>query len=361
MTISGEIMTKDERLEKLRMQIASAVEKDKRLDELLHNCKKEPERGDIYLFDLDAIPKDVAVFWVILHRHPKDPNLFFTVPADTNPLKGVFDVSIPSMALFGFLVLRLGQGIWLPDFVFNPPQRVGMVETLFIDRAQFIMSRIAKNEWIGNDMQQATEANPDYEEWTEMLNNIHAGMMNELEKQLVLKHDKAVAQFVLWQKIARELLKNSLTKEALTKLLLLATVRQRSQILSDSRTRTSLDKSTNVHQCKEGDDFEWALKNVPGDGCLVIYDFKDDDLCFIDTAEAKKVVRYTARLPLGKHNLKALWTAKSLFEVSDEGTTDEAAMKIIADNFITRLEKINKDAQHDIIYYECEYEVVEPQ
>jgi len=88
MTISGEIMTKDERLEKLRMQIASAVEKDKRLDELLHNCKKEPERGDIYLFDLDAIPKDVAVFWVILHRHPKDPNLFFYCSSGHESTKG---------------------------------------------------------------------------------------------------------------------------------------------------------------------------------------------------------------------------------------------------------------------------------
>lgn len=187
------MMNKEESMEKLRKRSTAVAEKHKRLEVALRQHKKAAERGDIYLFDLDAIPKDVAVFWVILHRHPKDPNLFFTVPADTNPLKGVFDVSIPSMALFGFLVLRLGQGIWLPDFVFNPSQRVGMVETLFIDRAQFIMSRIAKNEWIGNDMQQATEANPDYEEWTEMLDNVHANMMDLLGKQLVLKHEKDTA------------------------------------------------------------------------------------------------------------------------------------------------------------------------
>jgi len=191
------MMTKDERLEKLRKQITSVAEKNKRLEEALHSRKKVPERGDIYLFDLKAIPEDVAVYWVILHRHPKDSNLFYTVPADTNPLEGIFDVSIPHTSLFGSLALRLGQGLWLPDNMFHPSQRVGMVEALFIDRAQFIMSRIAKNEWIGSKMQQATESNPDYEEWMEMFDQVCGAMITYREKQLVwVNADKKVAEGV---------------------------------------------------------------------------------------------------------------------------------------------------------------------
>lgn len=177
-------MDKNNRLENLRKQITLVAEKDKQLNEALLKHKKYPERGDIYLFDLEDIPDDLAVFWVILHCHPEDSSLFFAIPADTNPLTGTCDVPIPPIALFGSLTLRLDHGLWLPDAIFQPLQRVGIVERLFIDRAQFIMSRIAKNEWIGSEIQQATETNPDYEEWMGMIDQVCVSMRSYREKPM---------------------------------------------------------------------------------------------------------------------------------------------------------------------------------
>lgn len=180
-------MDKDKKLQALKERIAYTASKSKRLEDALKQRKPTPEIGDLYRFNIKGIPENVAIFWVIIDRHPDDPQLFFTATADTNPLIGSFDMLIPDSSLFGTLSLRLGRGQCLMESMFEPSLRVGMVEALFIERAQFMKSRIAKNEWIGSEMQQATDANPDYAEWIEVIDQAHSAMNTYLEQLIRVK------------------------------------------------------------------------------------------------------------------------------------------------------------------------------
>jgi len=92
---------------------------------------------------------------------------------------------VPESSLFGPLVLRLRRGLWLQESLLEPSSRVGIIESLFIDRAQFIMSRIAKGDWISSEKQQATDTNPDYEEWMEMLDRFYVALKKKREKEAV--------------------------------------------------------------------------------------------------------------------------------------------------------------------------------
>jgi len=198
-------MDKDERLIALKERIAYIAAKSKRLEAALKKRKPAPERGDLYRFNLKDEPGDAAIFWAIINRHPDDAQLFFSVPADTNPLVGSFDVPIPDSSLFGNLSLRLGRGQWLMESMLEPSLRVGIVEVLFIDRAQFVMSRIAKNEWIGSEMQQATDANPDYKEWVEVIDRAYAAMQAYREQLLRVKaYSKVLAGIKVSVDKARE-------------------------------------------------------------------------------------------------------------------------------------------------------------
>jgi len=169
------------KLEHIRQKMASASAKRKRLEDALKQRKITPEIGDVYLFKLDDVPEDMAVFWSILYKHPEDPKLLFTVPADTDTLIGSLDVAIPEPALYGPLSLRLGRGLWLMESMFKPASRVGIIESLFVNRAQFIMSRIASCEWIGSERQQATDEDPNYEELMNIIDRFYFAMRNYRE------------------------------------------------------------------------------------------------------------------------------------------------------------------------------------
>jgi len=180
-------MEKNKKTKDLEKRIASIASKSQRLEDALKQRRATPERGDLYLFNLKSSPEDVAIFWVIINRHSDDPQQLFAVPADTNPLIGSLDVPIPDLSLFGTLSLRLGRGLWLMESMFEPSLRLGMIEALFIERAQFVMSRIVQNEWIGSEMQQATDANPDYIEWIEVIDQAYMAMKTYREQLIRVK------------------------------------------------------------------------------------------------------------------------------------------------------------------------------
>jgi len=362
-------MDNDKRLKALKQRITSVGTNSKRLDKALSQHKMAIERGDIYLFELENTPEDVAVFWVIIHRHPEDSSIFFTVPADTNSLTGVFDVPIPPTALFGSLVLRLGQGLWLPETMFQTSQRVGLVEILFIDRAQFIMSRIARNEWCGSDMQRATDANPDYEEWMEMIDQVYVAMRRYREN-LVLEQAReeapVKATWLFDNIISLESVKEAIFEYFVAPFLPSASLKYKVSVIGTTRGLATEEGREKSNRYIVGDSFGIRV-DIPQDGYLTIFHYTESGTINLEfpilsmdesylSGGSKKTICFDVKEPFGRHFLKAIWTAKPLIDTSSIDLSHETAKKNMEMKFMERLDQLRKGYCHQMVY---EYEVVE--
>ena len=91
-------------------------------------------RGNVYSF-----PQAVGWgFWTVVHKHPKDDNLWFVVVTDIFPNAiGSYDLAVPKNQ-FGPLALRCSYGIWLPsEFIINEGKMISQIPEFTVDYAQF--------------------------------------------------------------------------------------------------------------------------------------------------------------------------------------------------------------------------------
>ena len=362
-------MSEENKISALKQKIALVASKNKKLEEALSQHKAEPERGDVYLFKLENVPEDVGVFWVVINRHPDDPELIFAVPADTNTLIGSFDVPIPESALFGPLSLRLGRGLWLMETIFEPSQRVGMIETLFMDRAQFIMSRIARCEWVSSEIQQATDANPDYEEWIEMLDQAYVAMRTYRASLVFDQVREEVPVKAAW--FFDNIMDSGKVKETLFEYLVAPffpspSFQYKVSRMDETRGSATEEGSKKSNRYNVGESFGFRV-GMLRDGYLTIFHYSEDgniDLQFPVLPEdesylsggSKKVFDYDVKEPFGKHFLRAIWTAKPLIDLESVDPSSETEKKNIGMKFIDRLAQMGKDDIQQVVY---EYEVVE--
>jgi hypothetical protein len=117
--------------------------------------------GDVFLFHG---PAPVALRWAVVLTHPDRP-LLFAVPADTNPLAGTADVTVPPSAPGGPMVLHCGHGLWIHQDDFPPGLRVARLEDRFLRRAQDKLAEVARGRVEGTAGQRETDALPAYDDW----------------------------------------------------------------------------------------------------------------------------------------------------------------------------------------------------
>lgn len=346
--------------------MASAAAKRKRLDDALKQRKATPEIGDVYLFKLDDVPEDIAVFWCILYKHPEDPKLFLTVPADTDTLIGSLDVAIPEPALYGPLSLRLGRGLWLMESMFKPASRVGIIELLFMNRAQSIMSRIVSGEWIGSEQQQATDEDPDYEELMGMIDRFYFAMrtyrenlaFSQVKEEVPVK--VTLADFMNLEKV-----KEALFQYLVAPFLPAESLQFEVSAIGETRGSSSGLVGKKIKQYVVGDNLGIRI-DIPKYGYLIIVHYTEDgniNLVYPECSEdetplrsgSKKDVFYNVKKPLGKHYLRTIWTAEPLsVNVPAEFSSDTERMNM----FMKLIDRLSQSRTDDIQQKVCEYEVV---
>ncbi len=121
-----------------------------------------PQPGDVYVIRASAA---WPVEWVVLDADPADAGRVLAVPADTQPLAGRADVSIPEDSPAGPLTLRCGLAVSLPRGIFDPQLRSRRLSPGDLERAREHRCRIEDGAFEGSVAQQETELDAAYRDW----------------------------------------------------------------------------------------------------------------------------------------------------------------------------------------------------
>ena len=160
--------------------VVKRKEKEQKLAEKLNSLPNSPQDGDIFLFKQGG---EVALEWVVLFSHYKNDSLLLTVPADDNPMAGSTDITISEEALCGPLTLRCGQGVWIHKSDFQMTLRVGLIENWHWLRALNKAEQIFDGKLQSTVQQQENDADPEYEEWIDLVSQEQEVLQQSLHEQ----------------------------------------------------------------------------------------------------------------------------------------------------------------------------------
>jgi len=138
---------------------------------LLEKRPPGPITGDLFWFEIDGR----LSFWAVIIKHPEDPELLYTVPADNFPLIGSRDILVPTEAYWGPLSVRVGYGIWLKkEFLKREGHRFGFLEEEFLKAVHSKIAELVGGEIKATKEQMEIDNDPSYILWmieTEQLVN----------------------------------------------------------------------------------------------------------------------------------------------------------------------------------------------
>ena len=188
-----------EHLDKVRHFTAEVNQKQAQLEEKLSHLPKQPQLGDIFLFDN---PKTMGLQWAIVDSHIKDNNWWLTVPADDYPLIGSTDIAISKKALCSPLTLRFGQnqGLWIHKRDFDINSRVGVLEEWDQERAFDKVEQIRADKIKNSALQAETDIDPEYEEWMATVNQGQQALMQEDSSVLAVPKSPILMPLSQWFK-----------------------------------------------------------------------------------------------------------------------------------------------------------------
>ncbi len=188
-----------EHLDKVRRFTAEINQKQAQLDEKLSHFPKQPQLGDIFIFDN---PKTMGLQWVIVDSHVKEKNWWLTVPADDYPLVGSTDIAISKKSLCSPLTLRFGenQGLWIHKRDFDINSRVGFLEEWDQERAFEKVEQIRAGKIKNTASQAETDIDPEYEEWMAIVTQGQQALMQEESSVLALPRSPISLPLSQWFK-----------------------------------------------------------------------------------------------------------------------------------------------------------------
>ena len=188
-----------EHLDKVRHFTAEINQKQAQLEEKLSHLPKQPQLGDIFLFDN---PKTMGLQWAIVDSHIKDKNWWLTVPADDYPLVGSTDIAISKKALCSPLTLRFGQnqGLWIHKRDFDINSRVGVLEEWDQERAFDKVEQIRSGKIKNSALQAETDIDPEYAEWMATVNQGQQALIQEDSSVLALPRSPILMPLSQWFK-----------------------------------------------------------------------------------------------------------------------------------------------------------------
>lgn len=122
-----------------------------------------PQLGDLWVLPQTAATE---VEWAVISVDPHTQQLLI-VPADTQPLVGSEDVSVPDEAPGGPLSLRCGHGVWVPPDLLDPLLRTGRLGQESLLAAQALRVALERGAAPGTLRQHEVDRSPEYQDWIE--------------------------------------------------------------------------------------------------------------------------------------------------------------------------------------------------
>ena len=146
----------------LRLQIEDALRKWTETQTRLARSSIAPSLGDIFVFVTTSAD---GIEWAVVLQHTDDPDLWFLIPYDQNPLVGTWDVATSEQSSAGPGTLRCGSGIWIhaDDILFG--ERSGFLEPHDVRNAQVRLAAMVDESVRLNSSRAEVVDDPDYQEW----------------------------------------------------------------------------------------------------------------------------------------------------------------------------------------------------
>lgn len=145
----------------LQRAVADAQAKAEKRRQALASRQGGASPGDLYRSPADT----PGVLWGVVQFDPDDIRHVFAVPADDHPLAGAADVVLPRKAASGPLVLRCGQGLWIPTVHLIDGARDGVLEEPYVLAARKKLAALVRGTLVTNAREREAEADPEYEHW----------------------------------------------------------------------------------------------------------------------------------------------------------------------------------------------------
>ncbi len=142
-----------------------------------------PRPGEIFVF---AETAELSVLWAVVEHDP-ELRRFLVVAADPNRLVGRADVAVPPEAACGALSLRCRYALWLAAADFDTAERAVSLDPKTLERVRRKRTAIAGGESFGTLLEQETDFDPEYRDWSEVLGKAQ----RELEERY--RWDEAVS------------------------------------------------------------------------------------------------------------------------------------------------------------------------
>ena len=138
-----------------------------------------PQPGDVFVL---AETADFPVEWAVVERDPEDPDRFLAVAVDLNPLVGSTDVAVPAETASGPLSIRCAVSAWLASERLESARRTALLEPDHLERVRRKRLTIEEGTPAGSLAAEATDDEPEYRDWVEVLDKARATLHGTLRQ-----------------------------------------------------------------------------------------------------------------------------------------------------------------------------------
>lgn len=120
------------------------------------------------------------LLWVVI-SHDSEHNQSFIVPLDMVNYLGSFDVGI-HFGSFTDHAIRLTLGLWVNDeFLKEGTLCSETVDKHYVEKSQYVMSRIVNDTWVALPSQDLTQIDPAYEEHIAIIRRFLGNLTQQYE------------------------------------------------------------------------------------------------------------------------------------------------------------------------------------
>lgn len=160
--------------------IAEATQKHGDFEKALADRKTQPPKaGDSFSFNFGE--DCLYPFWVLVHQHPDDPEMWYLVCDDGSgaPLVGSLDVEVSETDLCGPTVIRANCGLWAKlKSIEVKGQRSSFVQDEYVARTRHVLARLARGQKPNSvsPEQEECDYDPDYEDLIDEINVVRTAL-----------------------------------------------------------------------------------------------------------------------------------------------------------------------------------------